>query len=70
MNRGLPIVSISHNMPHVFETADRIHKGRIDRRLRVIRPHDHSMPDDAAVMTETPEPPVEAVAAQRILLLG
>ena len=64
MNRGLPIVSISHNMPHVFETADRIHKGRIDRRLRVIRPHDHSMPDDAAVMT------VEAVAAQRILLLG
>ena len=27
--RGLPIVLISHNMPHVFEVADRIHVHRL-----------------------------------------
>ncbi len=34
--RGLPIVLISHNMPHVFEVADRIHIHRLGRRLCVI----------------------------------
>ncbi len=36
--RGLPIVLISHNMPHVFEVADRIHIHRLGRRLCVIDP--------------------------------
>ena len=27
--RGLPIILISHNMPHVFEVADRIHIHRL-----------------------------------------
>jgi fructose transport system ATP-binding protein len=36
--RGLPIVLISHNMPHVFEVADRIHIHRLGRRLTVIDP--------------------------------
>ena len=36
--RGLPIVLISHNMPHVFEVADRIHIHRLGRRLAVIDP--------------------------------
>jgi fructose transport system ATP-binding protein len=27
--RGMPIVLISHNMPHVFEVADRIHVHRL-----------------------------------------
>ena len=36
--RGLPIILISHNMPHVFEVADRIHIHRLGRRLRVINP--------------------------------
>ena len=31
--RGLPIILISHNMPHVFEVADRIHIHRLGRRL-------------------------------------
>ena len=31
--RGLPIVLISHNMPHVFEVADRIHIHRLGRRI-------------------------------------
>ena len=30
--RGLPIILISHNMPHVFEVADRIHIHRLGRR--------------------------------------
>ena len=43
--RGLPIVLISHNMPHVFEVADRIHIHRLGRRIAVIGPKDHSMSD-------------------------
>jgi fructose transport system ATP-binding protein len=38
--RGIPIVLISHNMPHVFEVADRIHIHRLGRRLCVVRPGD------------------------------
>jgi len=34
--RGIPIILISHNMPHVFEVADRIHVHRLGRRLCVI----------------------------------
>ena len=39
--RGLPIVLISHNMPHVFEVADRIHIHRLGRRIAVIDPKDY-----------------------------
>jgi fructose transport system ATP-binding protein len=49
--RGLPIILISHNMPHVFEVADRIHIHRLGRRLCVIRPQDYSMSDAVAFMT-------------------
>ena len=49
--RGLPIVLISHNMPHVFEVADRIHVHRLGRRACVIKPGDHSMSDVVAIMT-------------------
>ena len=49
--RGLPIVLISHNMPHVFEVADRIHIHRLGKRLCVIRPQDYSMSDAVAMMT-------------------
>ena len=50
-SRGMPIVLISHNMPHVFEVADRIHVHRLGRRLCVIDPKDHSMSDAVAYMT-------------------
>ena len=36
--RGIPIVLISHNMPHVFEVADRIHIQRLGRRVAVVTP--------------------------------
>ncbi|MFN4010398.1 MAG: ATP-binding cassette domain-containing protein [Pannonibacter sp.] len=55
--RGLPIVLISHNMPHVFEVADRIHIHRLGRRACVIRPQDFSMSDAVAIMTGAKEPP-------------
>lgn len=58
--RGLPIVLISHNMPHVFEVADRIHIHRLGRRLCVIDPKAHSMSDAVAYMTGAAEPPIAA----------
>lgn len=50
-SRGIPIILISHNMPHVFEVADRIHIHRLGKRLCVIKPSDYSMSDAVAFMT-------------------
>ncbi|MDI6026582.1 ATP-binding cassette domain-containing protein [Corticibacterium sp. UT-5YL-CI-8] len=61
--RGLPIVLISHNMPHVFEVADRIHIHRLGRRLCVIDPKQYTMSDAVAFMTGAKAPPEELVAA-------
>ena len=60
--RGLPIVLISHNMPHVFEVADRIHIHRLGKRLAVINPKDYTMSDAVAFMTGAKAPP-ESMAA-------
>ncbi len=60
--RGIPIILISHNMPHVFEVADRIHIHRLGRRLCVIKPQDYSMSDAVAFMTGA-KVPDEAQAA-------
>ena len=49
--RGLSVVLISHNMPHVFELADRVHIARLGRRAAVIDPKNVSMSDAVAVMT-------------------
>ncbi len=61
--RGLPIILISHNMPHVFEVADRIHIHRLGRRLTVVDPKQVTMSDAVAMMTGAMAPPVEAQAA-------
>jgi len=61
--RGLPIVLISHNMPHVFEVADRIHIHRLGRRLVVINPKEYTMSDAVAFMTGAKTPPEVALAA-------
>ena len=61
--RGIPIILISHNMPHVFEVADRIHVHRLGKRLCVVNPKDYTMSDAVAFMTGAKEPPEEAVAA-------
>ncbi len=60
---GMPIVLISHNMPHVFEVADRIHVHRLGRRRCIIDPKSYSMSDAVAFMTGAKEPPEDVVAA-------
>jgi fructose transport system ATP-binding protein len=55
--RGLPIILISHNMPHVFEVADRVHIHRLGKRIAVIDPKKFSMSDAVAIMTGAMKPP-------------
>jgi fructose transport system ATP-binding protein len=49
--RGLPVILISHDMPHVFELADRIHIMRLGKRVAVVTPQTHSMSEAVAIMT-------------------
>jgi fructose transport system ATP-binding protein len=49
--RGLPVILISHDMPHVFELADRIQIMRLGKRVAVVTPQTHSMPEAVAIMT-------------------
>ena len=49
--RGLAVILISHDMPHVFEVADRIHIQRLGRRAAVVTPKTHSMAAAVAIMT-------------------
>lgn len=60
-SRGIPIILISHNMPHVFEVADRIHVHRLGKRLCVIDPKDYTMSDAVAFMTGAKAAPQDAV---------
>jgi fructose transport system ATP-binding protein len=62
-SRGMPIVLISHNMPHVFEVADRIHIHRLGKRLCTIKPSDYTMSDAVAFMTGALEAPEVAAPA-------
>lgn len=54
--RGLPVVLISHNMPHVFEVSDRIHIHRLGKRIAVVRPDTHSMSEAVSIMTGALDP--------------
>jgi fructose transport system ATP-binding protein len=49
--RGLPVILISHDMTHVFKLADRIQIMRLGRRVAVVTPESHSMPEAVAIMT-------------------
>jgi fructose transport system ATP-binding protein len=49
--QGLGVILISHNMPNVFDVADRIHIQRLGRGVGVITPKTHSMEDAVAIMT-------------------
>lgn len=65
-DKGLPVILISHNMPHVFEIADRIHIARLGRRAAVVNPKKISMSDTVAVMTGAMKPediPAECLCA-------
>jgi fructose transport system ATP-binding protein len=49
--QGLPVILISHDMPHVFELADRIQIMRLGKRVGVVTPQTHTMPEAVAIMT-------------------
>ena len=64
-DKGLPVILISHNMPHVFEIADRIHIARLGKRACIVNPKKISMSDTVAVMTGAMRPdqlPADALA--------
>ena len=50
-NKGLGIILISHNMPHVWEVADRIHIQRLGGSAGVISPKTHTAEEGVAIMT-------------------
>jgi fructose transport system ATP-binding protein len=49
--RGLPVILISHDMPHVFELADRIHIMRLGKTVAVVTSKTHTMSEAVAIMT-------------------
>ena len=55
-DNGLPVILISHNMPHVFEVADRIHVHRMGKRAALLNPKRISMADTVSVMTGAIKP--------------
>ena len=64
-DRGLSVVLISHDMPHVFDIADRIHVARLGKRIAVLNPKRISMSDTVAIMTGALGPdeiPADALA--------
>lgn len=61
-DRGTPVILISHDMPHVFEVADRIHVHRLGRRAAVVDPKQRSMSEVVALMTGALEPTAEEAA--------
>ena len=56
-DRGLSVILISHNMPHVFALADRIHIQRLGRRAALVNSRDIAMADAVALMTGAVEWP-------------
>jgi fructose transport system ATP-binding protein len=56
--RGMPVILISHNMPQVFEVADRIHVQRLGTRAAVVTPQTVSITDVVAIMTGALKVPV------------
>ncbi len=50
-NQGIPVILISHNMPHVWEVADRVHIQRLGQCAGVIKTDEVGMEEAVAVMT-------------------
>ncbi|MEO6473244.1 MAG: ATP-binding cassette domain-containing protein [Aeromicrobium sp.] len=48
---GMPVILISHDMPAVFEVADRIQIQRLGKRAAVITPSSHTPSEAVAIMT-------------------
>ncbi|MGY6026610.1 ATP-binding cassette domain-containing protein [Streptomyces spinosirectus] len=50
-DRGVPVILISHDMPQVFEIADRIHVHRLGRRAAVVTSTSCTMTEVVGLMT-------------------
>jgi fructose transport system ATP-binding protein len=50
-DKGVSVVLISHNMPHLFEVSDRVHIHRLGKRVALENSSDISMNDAVAIMT-------------------
>ncbi|WP_218624613.1 ATP-binding cassette domain-containing protein [Glaciihabitans sp. dw_435] len=50
-DEGIPVILVSHNMPNVFDVADRIHIQRLGKRAATITPKSHNMTEAVAIMT-------------------
>jgi len=55
--RGIPVILISHNMPQIFEVADRVHIQRLGKRIALVETSQIDMGDAVAMMVgaKTPE---------------
>jgi fructose transport system ATP-binding protein len=50
-SQGIPVILISHNMPHVFDVADRVHIQRLGRCAGIVRPATTTPEEAVAIMT-------------------
>jgi fructose transport system ATP-binding protein len=50
-DQQLAVILISHNMPNVFDVADRIQIQRLGTTAGIVTPKSHSMQDAVAIMT-------------------
>lgn len=49
-SRGISVVLVSHNMPQIFEVADRIHVQRLGKRIALLDTGDTNMSDVVGLM--------------------
>jgi len=54
--RGIPVVLISHNMPQIFEVADRVHIQRLGKRIALVETSQIDMADAVALMVGAKTP--------------
>ena len=55
-SRGIPVVLISHNMPQIFEVADRVHIQRLGKRIALIETDKVNMADAVSLMVGAKTP--------------
>jgi fructose transport system ATP-binding protein len=54
--KGIPVILISHNMPQIFEVADRIHIQRLGKRIALVETSKINMSDAVALMVGAKTP--------------
>lgn len=64
-------MSISHNLPHVFEVADRIQAMRLGKRVGIARLREQTIDDIVAMLTGASKAePAAAGCTDRVLEYG